>query len=127
MADIDFPSTLPLPVNGLTRYNESTNTLQIPLAKGAPVTTIWSLDSSVFYDVTWKYSEQQLRAFLGFYDLILDKGSKWFNMDVQWMADGNTLVRSQECNFYGGGYSIVNNGKRRIISASLLIRDPART
>ena len=131
MAAIDFPSTLPLPVNSTVGYDETVNTLQINLAKGSPVTTIWSQDNSVTYNVTWRYSEQQLRALLGFYDLILNKGTKWFNMQVQWMVDpsasGGALTRVQECNFYSTRVSVVNNGKRRTISATLLIRNPARS
>lgn len=130
MADIDFPSTLPLPINREISYNETQNTFQLNLAKGAPVNVVWSTDSSVRYNVTWNYSEQQLRALRGFYDLILDKGTKWFDMEVQWMGNsvhhGENLTRIQECNFYGSEFAVTNNGKRRIITATLLIRNIAR-
>jgi hypothetical protein len=121
-----YPSNLPLPVNSNIWVRETNNINSIPLAKGSPVVYLKYPASSLHYDVEWNFSAQELRAFMGFYDLILNKGTEWFTMPVQWLVLDSEIVKQQTCNFYGNGLNVTNNGTRRIVNSSLTIKDPSR-
>lgn len=126
MADVDYPIQLPLPRNSDVRYFEGAATIQIPLAKGAPVTEKASDDQQVFYELVWIMKPQELRALRGFWDLILNKGTEWFNMSLQWRGTNLDFVTTQEVNFNGSDLTVRNIGKLRSVSANVIVRNPTR-
>lgn len=127
MADIDYPSQLPLPINSDVRFAEGISALSIPLAKGAPVVEKVTDEQQVFYELTWIMKEQELRAFNGFYDLILNKGTEWFNLELQWRGSNTNFTTLQEVNFSGNQLSTGNNGKLRRVVSNVIVRTPTRT
>lgn len=126
MADIDFPVGLPIPRNLNISYAEVIANRSIGLAKGPNALTLWAEDNAVLYNVDWVLQEQEVRAFQGWYYNILLNGQEWFNMEIQWRGSNSDFTRVQECNFLNNPLNVSNRGKLRILSSSLIIRDPER-
>lgn len=112
---INWPEELPLPLNVSVNHSQVTPVSKIKLAKGSPITLASMSINNYTCDVTWSFTQSQFRAFNMFYDLILNNGTNWFNINL---GIGNTL---SNVNFMGNPLQVVNNRDRIKVSSLLLI------
>lgn len=122
---LQYPPALPLPTNrqGNTQLP---GTVQADAAFGVPSVHKWSDDSPVRFSLVWNFDQDQLTAFLDFFHVDLDNGSRWFLLPLQWNDDEGGVTQELEVNFDSARPNYSNNGKRRIVTSTVIARSLPR-
>lgn len=122
---LEYPSTLPLPINRLSQENSENSTQGDPNNGPAGIYK-WSDQEYLSFSLVWSMTQDELKEFLEFFNTTLNVGSRWFLMDLQWMVNQGGQTRQLECNFNGLKPDYSNTGKRRRITSSVIVRNPYR-
>lgn len=115
MADIAWPSTLPLSQRADFGCEPQDSKARTDMEGGnVRVRSQWE-EESANYSVSWLMAENQLQIFKAFYRWKLVNGANWFNLEIQ---DGADLV-SVEARFVGAPKYKLTGNRLWTVSATL--------
>jgi len=120
MADIDFPCGLPGVLVNSNGYSSSNRVRRNDLQSGPPIFVLESDDGYELFDVAWSFSGLDNQVFRNWFRYVAGSGSKLFNIEL-WVEgfDGTKQTKTHEC-YFDGPPSYVQNGRRWMVSATLL-------
>lgn len=122
---LEYPSDLPLPVSRLSNTN-SINSAQGNPDAGPPASFKWTDQEFITFDLTWSLTQDQAYRLLFFFNQYGLLTTRWFLMDLQWNVDTAGDTRKLECNFNGAKPNVATVGKRRVVTSSIIARNPQR-
>ena len=120
MAAIDFPCNLPGVLVNSNSYSPKDRVRRNDLQSGPPIFQLDDDDGFVLFKVSWRFSAIENQVFRNFHRNTLASGSKLFNVEL-WVDGDNGIkqTKTHEC-YFDGVPQYQQNGKRWVVSATLL-------
>jgi hypothetical protein len=122
MATENYPTGLPDHLLASQARQSTPASVQSNPVKGPPVNLKWTDDQPDVWNVTWRMSNSQLRAFDAWKFNNLKNGTVWFNILLPVGIDTTGEQRSQEANFMGSIPSKTKEGAFNLVSVVLTVR-----
>lgn len=82
MSDINWPPSIPTPLIEGFSYQNSEQVALHEMSNGPPIARLLSQNAYSRFEVSWLLCGLQKRLFTAFFDLSLEYGSKWFNIEL---------------------------------------------